>query len=175
MDDVSQAPQGTTAESLDYATKTHEYIKHLNYLTDQRANYLIVTSSILLAALLSLGMNHAKYALGSFDYWAFALMLGSIIVSILMSVRAILPKTFDADSPLHTSAIAKMTLDEYLGTGERVTARDSLRFILRENYVVSRIVEYKGKLVRRSASSLYFGISIGVLYWIVKSIIGAYH
>jgi hypothetical protein len=171
---VPEVPDRSLAEALEYATKTHEYIKHLNQLTDQRANYLIVTSSILIAALLNIGIKPEGEPWNSLKYWAFVLMTGSIIVSILIAVRAILPKTFDAESPLHTSAIAMMPLDEYICRGERVTIHDSLNFILRENHVVSKIVEFKSKLVRLSASSLYCGIVVGVLYWIVTSVI-RYH
>jgi len=157
---------GDLTEAHEYALKTNEYIKYLNQLTDQRANYLVVASSILIGASVNLGIKPEGDPLHSATFRMIVVTLLPIILAVLLAVTAILPKTFDATSQFHTTAIANMALNEYVEKGKCITIAKSLDFILRENHTVSKIVEYKSKLVKMAAGALYSGIIIGIVSWI---------
>ena len=152
--------------ALDYAVKTHEYIKYLNQLTDQRANYLIVTASVLIASSINLALKLGDSLTHPEIFIAFILTSSPIFISILLSVRATLPKTFDFDSPMHTSAIAKMNISEYINKGLSITESIAIKFILRENHVVSKIIEFKTKMVKKAAAFLFIGIATSISFWI---------
>lgn len=151
--------------ALDYSVKTHEYIRHLNQLTDQRSNYLIVTASVLIASSVNLALKLGDTLTHPEIFLVFILASSPLLMSILFSVRATLPKTFDADSPMHTSAIAKMSIEEYIEKGIALTDILEIKYILRENHVVSKIIEFKSKLVKQSAVFLFLGLASSVFFW----------
>jgi hypothetical protein len=152
-------------EAHDYAVRTHEYIKYLNHLTDQRANYLIVASSILIGALVNLGIKPEGDPLHSITYWMTVATIFPMVISVLIAVRVILPKT-DAMSPFQTTAIAEISIDDYVKNGKCITLSKSLDILLRENHTVSKIVEFKSNLVKMAARALFVGIIIGVVSWV---------
>ena len=155
----------TSSTALDHAARTHEYIKHLNFLTDQRANYLIVAASLLVAAFLGFGVKPGQNPRDFWHYWGFVITIAPIVLAALLAIVALLPRTFDEQSPLHTSSIANMSIQEYIRRGKSISADEVLVGLLRENHVVSRIVEHKSRLVTAAGRALFVGITLGILMW----------
>lgn len=152
----------TEEQHFRYAVECHHYINNLNELTDNRANYLIVANSVLLAALGS-ARSTLSVSGESVDI-APAIMAASVFVvlSLLLAVWALKPRTFDAGSPIHTSAIASIAVDTYIKSIHQKSLPTMTSDFLRENSVVSRIINVKSRYVTLSGYSMFVGIAAGV-------------
>ena len=100
-------------------------------------------------------------------FYAILIAFTSLIASILLAVRVMLPKTFDEESPMHTSGIVISKFDEYMKYCSTISYNDVLSHVLRENHVVSRIIEFKSTLVRYSAAALFLGIAVSFVEFLV--------
>lgn len=157
--------EDTSHIRYDFCKIIHSYISYLNKLEDDRANYLIVGNSLLLASTLVVWNSViATWQNDKFLILSFCGILTTTIISIVCAVIAIKPKTFDADSPIHSSAIAKLNLDTYQKNILSIKNYDIILALSRENHVVSRIVEYKSKWVTVSVYAILIGIGFFALF-----------
>lgn len=157
---------------LEQARLQHDYIKYLNQIYDQRASYVVLANSVFVAGIFSTLETLTRQPQPVVIYAMVASCVLTFITSVVMAVWAFLPKTFDADSPLHSSAIAKGSMTDHENWLLSETEHRAVISMARENWVVSCIVEHRSLFVGRSARLFFVGVLMTLATFLITLILG---
>ena len=142
----------------EYVRECHAYINSLNNATDNRAYIVVVVNSLLFTGALSAHPNLSFR--GVHVDLSLALEVGIVffLLSTLLSVWAINPRTLDSKSPIHISSISQKNLDEYTNRSLHLDPQDIVADFCRENLIVSKIIMAKRRYVAWSIKTLIIGV-----------------
>lgn len=181
---VQLAPELLAASGdrhLSYTFELFRYVCFLNEKAENRANCLIVATSVI-----GLGISSpitqpgaASGFLAAFPF-AFALLAASLIsfaLSVLSAVIAVLPRTYDKGIPINHGVIGRMSGDEYVEELLLLPESDAIRHFGLEINILCKIANTRFMWVNRSARFFFAGVmfsasaalSAGITGWIGRT------
>ena len=159
-----------------YITQLFEYNNRLLERIENRANFLLISNSFIAAtyfSLLSFLLDQTKFfqesassgfSVGEYNLIDYVSLISVMIpgalllVSVLFSVRTILPIILRYDIKLNQAYIAAMKPEDYLLFFRKRTAEELEEDFIDEIHILSQITEIKSKRVNWAAISFVVAV-----------------
>ena len=148
---------------IQYVETYFDYTNQLLERAETRANYLLVSDSIFVTAVVAVcsvltlpdkkGLPGVGLVLG-----LAAAPLALFACSVMFAVLAFLPKVFDYTIPINNETVAKLQPEEFRRFVLQRSAHEMLSDYVDETHVLCQILAYRVSYVTRSARLLFAGV-----------------